>query len=143
VRIGGVINKYKVGKHFDLRIDDTSFSYSLKAEPIAAEAALDGLRVIRTSVAERDMSAQAAVLTHAAFPRYSGGSASATSLSRLLRLHSRYGPLARSTAQGGLCRKAPARPVTRTSRLPATRLIDNSLGRTYLHWCCAPSGRTQ
>ena len=64
VRIGKVVNKYKVGKHFDLAIDDASFSYRLKAEQIAAEAALDGLYVIRTSVAERDMSAGAAVLNY-------------------------------------------------------------------------------
>jgi DDE family transposase len=64
VRVGSVINKYKVGKHFELRIEDASFSYSLKAEQIAAEAALDGLYVIRTSVAESDMSAQAAVLNY-------------------------------------------------------------------------------
>ena len=32
--------------------------------------------------------------------------------------------------------------LLRTDRLPATRSINNSLGGTYLHWCCAPSGRT-
>jgi hypothetical protein len=64
VRVGGVINKYKVAKHFDLAIEDASFSYHLKAEQIAAEAALDGLYVIRTSVAESHMSAQAAVLNY-------------------------------------------------------------------------------
>ena len=52
----------------------------------------------------------------------------------LLRLHSRYGPLDRSTAQGGLCHEASARPVTRPSRSSATRSIDNSLGGTFLHW---------
>ena len=64
VRVGSVINKYKVAKHFDLTIEDASFRYSLKAEQIAAEAALDGLYVIRTSVPESDMSAQAAVLNY-------------------------------------------------------------------------------
>jgi hypothetical protein len=64
VRVGSVVNKYKVAKHFELRIEDASFSYSLKAEQVAAEAALDGLYVIRTSVAESDMSAQAAVLNY-------------------------------------------------------------------------------
>jgi len=40
---------------------------------------------------------------------------------------------------------ARLRPVRlpETSRLPATRSIDNSLGGTYLHWCYAPSGRTE
>jgi Transposase DDE domain len=64
VRIGKVIGKYKVGKHFDLDIQDASFTFSLNAERVAAEAALDGLYVIRTSVAEADMSAQAAVLNY-------------------------------------------------------------------------------
>jgi len=57
VRVGKVVDKYKVGKHFDIAIDDAAFSFSLNAERVAAEAALDGLYVIRTSVAEADMSA--------------------------------------------------------------------------------------
>ena len=64
VRVGGVVNKYKVAKHFDLTIEDASFTYGLKTGQIAAEAALDGLYVIRTSVAASDMSAEAAVLNY-------------------------------------------------------------------------------
>ena len=64
LRVGKVSDKYKVGKHFDSRIEDGSFSFSVNAERVAAEAALDGLYVIRTSVAEADMSAQAAVLNY-------------------------------------------------------------------------------
>ena len=64
VRVGSVINKYKVAKHFDYAIEDASLTFSPNAERIAAEAALDGLYVIRTSVAEGDMSAQAAVLNY-------------------------------------------------------------------------------
>ena len=64
VRIGKVIGKYKVEKHFDLDIQDASLTFSLNAERVAAEAALDGLYVIRTSVAKEDMSAQAAVLNY-------------------------------------------------------------------------------
>jgi hypothetical protein len=60
----------------------------------------------------------------------------------LLRLHSRYGPLDRSAAQGDLCHEASKRPVTRPPRSSATRSTDNSLGGTSLHWCSAPSGRT-
>ena len=52
----------------------------------------------------------------------------------LLRLHSRYGPLDRSAAQGGLCHEASRRPVTRPPRSSATRSTDNSLGGTSLHW---------
>jgi transposase len=64
VRTGKVLNKYKVGKHFDLTIQDAAFAFSVNEARVAAEAALDGLYVIRTSVAEADMSAQAAVLNY-------------------------------------------------------------------------------
>ena len=64
VRVGKVLNKYKVGKHFDLDIQHSAFAFSVNEERVAAEAALDGLYVIRTSVAEADMSAEAAVLNY-------------------------------------------------------------------------------
>ena len=64
VRVGKVVDKYKVGKHFDIVIDDAAFTFSLNAERVAAEAALDGLYVIRTSVEEADMSAESAVLNY-------------------------------------------------------------------------------
>lgn len=64
VRLGKVLDKFKVGKHFDYVIKDASLSFSVNAERIAPEAALDGLYVIRTSVAESDMSAEAAVLNY-------------------------------------------------------------------------------
>ena len=64
VRIGKVIGKYKVGKHFDLDIKDGAFSFSVNAGRVAAEAALDGLYVIRTSVAKADMSSEQAVLNY-------------------------------------------------------------------------------
>src|SRR5271166_6408876 len=64
IRVGKVLNKYKVGKHFDLEIQDAAFSFSVNEKRVAAEAALDGLYVIRTSAAEADMSAEAAVLNY-------------------------------------------------------------------------------
>jgi hypothetical protein len=48
-RAGRVVNRFKVAKHFELRIDDASFSWQRKEGQIAAEAALDGLYVIRTT----------------------------------------------------------------------------------------------
>jgi len=48
-RAGKVSNKYKMAKHFDLQIADSSFSYQRKTEQITAEAALDGFYVIRTT----------------------------------------------------------------------------------------------
>jgi len=61
LRVGKVINKYKVGKHFELMIDDGIFSFERKLESIESEAALDGLYVIRTSEPKEDFSAEAAV----------------------------------------------------------------------------------
>ena len=57
VRVGKVINQYKVAKHFALSIADTAFSFQRKADSIAAEAALDGLYLIRTSVPAAQMDA--------------------------------------------------------------------------------------
>lgn len=51
LKVGAVINKYKVAKHFELTITDTRLAVTRKQDEIAAEAALDGLYVIRTSVA--------------------------------------------------------------------------------------------
>ena len=61
VRVGKVIAKYKVGKHFDLDIKDAAFAFSVNEERAAAEAALDGLYVIRTSAAEAGMSAESSL----------------------------------------------------------------------------------
>jgi Transposase DDE domain len=64
VRAGKVLDKYKVAKHFDLAIAEASFAFKVNEERVAAEAALDGLYVIRTSVAEADMAAGQAVLNY-------------------------------------------------------------------------------
>ena len=48
-RVGRVINKYKVAKHFELEITDGAFTYQRKTEQIQTEAALDGLYVLRTT----------------------------------------------------------------------------------------------
>jgi len=57
LRAGKVINQYKVAKHFDLVISDNAFSFTRKHESIAAEAALDGVYIIRTSVPSARMDA--------------------------------------------------------------------------------------
>jgi hypothetical protein len=64
-------------------------------------------------------------------PQMAGGSASALSLSRPLRLYACYGPSDRSATQGDLC-EAPSLPVAQPSRSSA-ELIDNYPGRTLLH----------
>ncbi len=52
VRVGKIINRYQVAKHFHLLITDNSFSYERNSDKIEAEAKLDGMYVIRTSVSE-------------------------------------------------------------------------------------------
>jgi len=50
VRVGKVVNKYKVAKHVRLEIHDDRFAFHIDEARVAAEAALDGIYVIRTSV---------------------------------------------------------------------------------------------
>jgi len=50
VRVGKVLGKFKVAKHFDLEITDTTFTWTRRQQQIDAEAALDGIYVIRTSM---------------------------------------------------------------------------------------------
>jgi hypothetical protein len=50
IRVGAVLRKYKMGKHFDIAITDTSLSITRRQAQIDAEAALDGIYVIRTNV---------------------------------------------------------------------------------------------
>jgi transposase len=55
LRVGKVINQYKVAKHFELAIGDNTFTFARKTDAIAAEAALDGIYIIRTSVSPTQM----------------------------------------------------------------------------------------
>ena len=57
VAAGKLINKYKVGKHFHLQITDTTLTITRNQDAIAAEAALDGIYVLRTSVAAHTLEA--------------------------------------------------------------------------------------
>jgi hypothetical protein len=66
VRVGKVVNKYKVGKHFALSIEESGFTFKRLDKQIAAEVALDGLYVIRTSVPKKQMSSAEAVRNYKA-----------------------------------------------------------------------------
>ncbi len=60
VRVGRVINRFKMAKHFKLEISEQQFSFEIDQEKVHAEAALDGIYVIRTSQ-EEELSAADAV----------------------------------------------------------------------------------
>jgi transposase len=57
VRVGKIVNQYKVAKHFELVIEPASFTFARKLDSIAAEAALDGIYIIRTSIPAAQMDA--------------------------------------------------------------------------------------
>ena len=59
--IGKVIGKYKVGKHFHRQITDTTFTYQRDHAGIDAEARLDGIYVLRTSVPAEQLDAAGVV----------------------------------------------------------------------------------
>jgi Transposase DDE domain len=59
--VGKVIGHYKVGKHFDIIIEEAGFRYQRRQAQIDAEAALDGIYVIRTSVKTAVASAEQTV----------------------------------------------------------------------------------
>jgi len=56
LRAGRVVNKYKVAKHFELTIEDARLDFVLLEKNVVAEAALDGIYVIRTSLSKSQMS---------------------------------------------------------------------------------------
>ena len=64
VRVGRVINKYKMAKHFVLSIEDDSFEFKIDQQQVDAEAALDGLYVVRTSVPKSTMDANQTVRSY-------------------------------------------------------------------------------
>ena len=61
VRADRALRSRNVGKHFDVRMTDDSFSFARNEARIAREAALDGVYVLRTSVAKHDLGAEDAV----------------------------------------------------------------------------------
>jgi len=64
IAAGKVVNRYKVAKHFELTVHDDAFTYARLEDNIAAEAALDGLYIIRTSVQSQRMDGPACVRTY-------------------------------------------------------------------------------
>ena len=63
-KVGAVINRFKVGKHFELSIADGQFSYVRRTDAIKREAELDGLYVIRTSESQHALSAEDTVRSY-------------------------------------------------------------------------------
>jgi transposase len=64
LRAGKILNRYKMGKHFQLRIEEDSFHYQRKTANIEREENLDGIYVIRTSVKKEVLSSQQVVASY-------------------------------------------------------------------------------
>lgn len=64
LRVGRIINRHKVAKHFAVRIGEDSLTYERKGRRIAEEAALDGFYVIRTDVPAAVLDAEQAVRSY-------------------------------------------------------------------------------
>ena len=66
LRVDRVLNRRKVGKHFQIGIGDDHFSYPRDQDSITAEAALDGIYVLRTSVEATGLDSQRVVSSYKA-----------------------------------------------------------------------------
>ena len=64
LRVGKHINRYKMRKHFRLKISDDSFDFERDTERIENEIALDGIYVIRTSVSAETLNDERTVATY-------------------------------------------------------------------------------
>jgi transposase len=64
VKVGKVLGRYKMGKHFDCTIDAGNFAWSRRAESIAQEEKLDGIYVLRTSEPAERLSAEDTVRSY-------------------------------------------------------------------------------
>jgi len=69
LRVGRVLHRFKMGKHFKLKIEDGLFEWSRREESIRAEEALDGIYVIRTSEPRERLSPQDAVRNYKSLAR--------------------------------------------------------------------------
>src|SRR5512144_114859 len=69
LRVGAVLGRRKVAKHFKLTVTEETLGFVRDAEAVAAEAALDGFYVLRTSVEAKDLDAGATVLAYKSLAR--------------------------------------------------------------------------
>src|SRR5450759_721487 len=69
VRVGKVVGRYKMAKHYTLTITEDTFAFTRDQDQITAEAAMDGLYVIRTTIGPEQMDAGKVSATYKSLPR--------------------------------------------------------------------------
>ncbi|MCW5700356.1 MAG: IS1634 family transposase, partial [Rhodospirillales bacterium] len=97
LKVGAVHDRYKMAKHFDLTITDDSFTFTRKVDAIAAEAALDGIYVIRSNVAADSLSDDDTVAAYKSLAHVEGAFRSLKTVDLQIRpLHHRLGSRVRA-----------------------------------------------
>lgn len=97
IKAGQKLKRWKMGKHFHVRIAENHFSWSRREESIAREEALDGIYVIRTSVAKRRLSAADAVRSYKSLSQVEQAFRTLKGIDLLVRpIHHRVPPRVRS-----------------------------------------------
>jgi hypothetical protein len=69
IRVGKVVGRYKMAKHYTLDITDDRFAFTRDQDHISAEAALDGIYVIRTTIGHQQMDPAKVVATYKSLAR--------------------------------------------------------------------------
>jgi hypothetical protein len=69
VRVGKVVGRYKMAKHYTLDITETTFAFTRDQDQVTTEAALDGIYVIRTTIGPEQMDAAKVVATYKSLAR--------------------------------------------------------------------------
>jgi hypothetical protein len=69
IRVGKVVGRYKMAKHYKLDITETTFAFTRDQDHITAEAALDGIYVIRTTIGREQMDPAKVVATYKSLAR--------------------------------------------------------------------------
>jgi hypothetical protein len=69
IRVGKVVGRSKMAKHYHLDITDDTFAFTRNTDHVSAEAALDGIYVIATTVAAEHMDAAKVVATYKSLAR--------------------------------------------------------------------------
>jgi eukaryotic-like serine/threonine-protein kinase len=112
VRAGKILNRYKMGKHFQLRIEEDSFHYERKTANIEREQNLDGIYVIRTSVKKETLSSQEVV---ASYKSLSGVERAFRSLKTVSQTHDTISGIQFRVGSGGLDERRPLGSVSISS----------------------------
>ncbi len=69
IRVGKVVGRYKMAKHYRLDITNDTFAFTHNQDHVTAEAALDGIYVIRTTVTPEQMDPAKVVATYKSLAR--------------------------------------------------------------------------